>query len=63
MKVFKTAGGIFFIAAGVLFIIFLSELNDPEVEGESGKVEVGTYFLSLIPITFGLIILSLKKKK
>jgi len=62
MKVLKIAGGLFFIICGILFFIFLRELNDPEIEGESGRIGLGEYFLSLIPITIGIVILLLSEK-
>ncbi|MDB5143788.1 MAG: hypothetical protein JWQ66_2501 [Mucilaginibacter sp.] len=61
MKALKIALGALFIICGVLFFIFLRELNDPEVEGESGRISLITYFYSLIPITIGLIILFFQK--
>ncbi|MET3503284.1 hypothetical protein ABIC45_004921 [Mucilaginibacter rubeus] len=62
MKSLKIASGVVFIIIGVLFFIFLRMLNDPEIEGESGRIGLDTYFISLIPITIGLIILFFKKK-
>lgn len=61
MKALKISVGVFFIISGVLFYIFLRELNDPEIEGDSGRISLGTYFISLIPITIGVIILFLQK--
>jgi len=61
MKALKTALGSFFIISGVLFFIFLRALNNPEIEGESGRISLGTYFLSLIPITIGILILLVKQ--
>ena len=55
--------GTLFIISGVLFFFFLLALNDPEVEGESGRVSLGTYFMSLIPIIIGGIILFIQKRK
>ena len=57
--------GMLFIIIGVLLFFFLLALNDPEVEGDSGRVDVVTYFISLIPIISGGIILILlfKTKK
>lgn len=57
MKSGKMVAGIFFIIIGILFFIFLRMLNDPEVEGDSGRISIGEYLLCLIPITIGLIIL------
>lgn len=57
MRVLKMAAGVFFILVGVLFFIFLKGLSDPEIEGDSGRISLDTYFLSLIPITIGAIIL------
>jgi len=61
MKALRTAGGAFFIISGILFFIFLRELNDPEIEGDSGRISLGTYLLSLIPITIGVVILFFSK--
>jgi len=61
MKYWKIIIGVFLMIIGVLFFIFLRMLNDPEIEGESGRIELGTYFLSLIPITIGVIILLFQK--
>jgi hypothetical protein len=61
MKTLKIALGVFFIICGVLWFVFLRMLNDPEIEGESGRVSLGAYFYSLIPITLGIVILSLQK--
>ena len=62
MKSLKIVVGAFLIIIGVLFFIFLRELNDPEVEGESGRVSLGEYSISLIPITIGMVILLFPKK-
>lgn len=62
MKTLKIAGGVFFIIIGILFFIFLRELNDPEVEGESGRISLGAYSLSLIPILIGVVILLFQRK-
>ena len=62
MKYWKIFGGMFFIAIGVLFFMFLLALNDPEIEGESGRITLDTYFISLIPISIGVIILLPRKK-
>jgi len=62
MKALKITFGLFFIAIGFLFFIFLRMLNDPEVEGESGRVSLSTYLICLIPITIGGVILFLKQK-
>jgi hypothetical protein len=61
MKYWKTIVGTFFIIIGVIFFMFLRALNDPEVEGESGRVSLGEYSISLIPITIGVIFLLLQK--
>jgi len=63
MKPWKVVTGTFFIIIGVLFFMFLRGLNDPEVEGESGRISLGSYSISLIPITIGIIILLFKKNK
>jgi hypothetical protein len=60
LKVLKIAVGAFFIIVGILFFIFLRELNDPEIEGDSGRIGWDTYYLCLIPIIIGLIILLLQ---
>ncbi len=52
-----------FIIAGVLFFFFLRMLNDPEVEGESGRISIGTYFISLIPIAIGALVLIFMVRK
>ena len=54
------AGG-FFIIIGVLLFIFLRELNDPEIEGDSGRIGLESYFISLILIIIGVIILFIPK--
>jgi len=61
MKVLKMTAGVFFITAGILFFIFLRMLNDPEVEGESGRIGFGAYFVSLIITAIGFIILFFKR--
>jgi len=61
MKALKIAFGSMFIIGGVLFFIFLRMLNDPEVEGDSGRIRLGTYFISLIPVTIGVCILLFKQ--
>ncbi|MES2061728.1 MAG: hypothetical protein V4456_07395 [Bacteroidota bacterium] len=61
MRSFKIIVAAFFILTGILFFIFLLELNDPEVEGESGRVSLGEYSISLIPIAIGVIMLLLQK--
>jgi len=53
MKVLKIAGGLFFIICGILFFIFLRELNDPEIEGESGRIGLGEYFYRLFQSQLG----------
>jgi len=63
MKYWKVIVGVFFIIIGVLFFIFLRELNDPEIEGNSGRISLGSYFISIIPITIGVVILFLQKEK
>jgi len=62
MNAVKSTLGLILIIAGILFFIFLRMLNDPEVEGESGRISFSTYFLSLIQIIIGMIILFLKKR-
>jgi hypothetical protein len=59
----KIVFGILFIISGVLYFIFLRLLNDPEVEGESGRIPLITYSYSFIPIITGIIILLLKKRR
>jgi hypothetical protein len=61
MKFWKIAVSVFFIIIGVLFFIFLRELSDPEVEGDSGRISLGSYFICLIPIIIGVTILFLQK--
>ncbi|WP_374948830.1 hypothetical protein [Mucilaginibacter sp.] len=61
MKYWKVFVGAFFIIVGILFFIFLRMLNDPEIEGESGRVSLGEYSLSLIPITIGVVFLLFQK--
>lgn len=61
MKSLRIVAGAFFIIVGILFFMFLRALNDPEIEGESGRISLGTYAISLIPIVIGLIILFLQK--
>jgi hypothetical protein len=59
MKFWRTVLSIvsaLFISSGFLLFIFLLTLSDPEVEGESGRISLGTYLLSLIPITIGIIV-------
>ena len=63
MKSWKIVIGVFFIVIGVLFFAFLRMLNDPEIEGESGRVSLDTYLISLIPIAIGVVILLLPKNK
>jgi len=60
LKALKIAIGVFFIIIGILFFIFLRELNDPEIEGDSGRIGWDTYYLCLIPTIIGVIILLLQ---
>jgi len=53
--------GVFFIIIGVLLVIFLRELNDPEIEGDSGRIGLGSYLMPLIMIIIGVIILFFSK--
>jgi EamA domain-containing membrane protein RarD len=55
--------GTIFIFIGVLLFIFLRELNDPEIEGESGRVGLGLYFIPLLSIIIGVFIMFIPKKK
>jgi len=57
LKASKIAVGVFFIIGGILFFVFLRELSDPEIEGDSGRIGWDTYYLCFIPIIIGLIIL------
>jgi hypothetical protein len=59
----KIGTGVFFIIIGILFFVFLRMLNDPEVEGNSGRIALGIYFIALIPISTGLMILLFKNNK
>lgn len=61
MKALKIISGWLFIISGVLLFIFLRELNDPEIEGESGRISLVTYFYALIPIIIGMTILLFQK--
>jgi hypothetical protein len=61
MKALKIISGWLFIICGVLLFIFLRELNDPEIEGESGRISLVTYFYALIPIIMGITILLFQK--
>ena len=63
MNYLKVGVGALFIMIGVLFFVFLRMLNDPEVEGNSGRIRLSEYFISFIPIAIGLIILFLKNNK
>jgi hypothetical protein len=56
-RIVSVISGVIFIIIGVLFFLFLLALNDPEIEGESGRISLGSYFISLIPIMIGVIIL------
>ena len=62
MKALKRTFGLFLIFIGILYFIFLQMLNDPEVEGESGRVSAGSYFIAIVPIIIGLVILFLIQK-
>lgn len=61
MKQFKVIVGVTFIVIGILFFIFLRELNDPEIEGDSGRIGIGSYIGSVALIIIGIIILLLPK--
>lgn len=61
MEALKTVVGALLIISGILFFIFLRELNDPEIEGDSGRISLGTYLLSFIPIAIGVVILFFSK--
>lgn len=68
MRFLNTAlniAGMLLISLGIIFFLFLLGISDPEIEGESGRTSLSTYFLSLIPITMGILffIISLKIKK
>jgi hypothetical protein len=63
VKFLKIGTGVFFIIIGILFFVFLRMLNDPEVEGNSGRIALSIYFIALIPISIGLIILFFKNNK
>jgi hypothetical protein len=68
MKFWKTAlaiVGALLISFGIILFICLLGLNDPEIEGESGRISLGTYFTTLIPITIGILLflISLKIKE
>ena len=60
-KVVNVIAGAFFIVIGVLLFIFLRELNDPEIEGDSGRIGLGSYLMPLILIIIGVIILFISK--
>ena len=65
MKFWKPAtaiAGALFIFCGIVFIIFCSAISDPEIEGESARTSLGTYFLSLIPISIGVIFFIVSSK-
>ena len=64
MKALKIAIALIFIICGILFFIFLRELNDPEVEGDSGIVPFGAYIIPVISVIIGGVILvfNLKNK-
>lgn len=69
MKPLRTTlciASVLFILSGIIFFFFLIALNDPEIEGDSGRVSLSTYFISLIPIAIGtflfLIFSKLNKK-
>ena len=55
------------ILVGIMLFLFCLALNDPEIEGESGRISLGTYFISLIPIIIGILFFivssKIKKKK
>ncbi len=61
MKTLKVLLGVFFIVIGVILFIFLRALNDPDVEGESGRIGFGAYLISVIIIATGFIILFFKR--
>jgi hypothetical protein len=50
---------------GIMVIIVLPGLSDPEIEGESARIGLGVYAIALIPVIIGIlfIITSLKIKK
>jgi len=60
--VFGVIAGVFFIIIGVLLFVFLRELNDPEIEGDSGRIGLGSYLMPLIIIIIGVFILFFLKK-
>ena len=61
MKALKIGFGLFFIVCGVLWFVFLRMVNDPEIEGESGRVDSAAYSYSAISIILGLFILLFPK--
>jgi hypothetical protein len=62
---FLNITGILLIITGMLLFAFCYTSSDPEIEGESGRTPLSAYFMSLIPIAVGvlLLILSHKSKK
>jgi len=56
-KVIRVITGSCFTIIGVLLFIFLRELNDPEIEGETGRIGLDSYFISLFLIIIGVVIL------
>ncbi|HTK21661.1 MAG TPA: hypothetical protein VL442_19225 [Mucilaginibacter sp.] len=61
MKALKVFLGIFFVIIGVLFFVFLRALNDPDIEGESGRIGFGAYLISFSITAIGLTILFFKR--
>ena len=57
LKVVLDIVSILLIISGISVFFILLGLNDPEIEGESGRISLGTYFISLIPITIGILFL------
>ena len=41
------------IIIGVLLFIFLRELNDPEIEGETGRIGWDSYFIPIVLMVIG----------
>lgn len=55
VKTALTIAGILLIILGLLFFLAISANNDPEIEGESARVSLATWFVPLIPIGIGIL--------
>ena len=62
-KIALVIAGTLSIIFGIMALLFLHELSDPEIEGESGRIGLGAYFVALIPVVIGILFIFSSKIK